>query len=125
VALSWGWKRSSISMGLYLILGSLGLPFFASVGSLGATSGYLIGMLFSAVALGYLADKGWTQSFAKALAAAYLGSFIVLGTGVFVLSFFLPAEALLGAGLLPFLPGDLIKNLTAAYLSTKLKSRYA
>jgi biotin transport system substrate-specific component len=122
VALSWGWKRSSITMALYLTLGSLGLPFFASIGSLGATSGYLVGMLFSAIAVGYLADLGWTNSFKKALAAAYLGSFIVLGTGLFVLSYFLPYEALLGAGLIPFLPGDLIKNLTAAGLSTKIRS---
>jgi len=123
VALSWGWKRSSISMGLYLILGSLGLPFFASVGSLGASSGYLVGMLFSAVAVGYLADLGWTKTFKKALAAAYLGSFLTLGTGLLVLSYFLPTESLLGAGLIPFLPGDLIKNLIAASVSTKVKSQ--
>jgi len=123
VALSWGWKRASIVTGLYLIMGSVGLPFFAAVGSLGATSGYLVGMLLSSIALGYLADLGWTNTFKKAFAAAYLGSFIVLGTGVFVLSYFLPAEALLSAGLIPFLPGDLIKNIIAASLSKKIKSK--
>lgn len=123
VALSWGWKRASITMALYLILGSMGLPFFASVGSLGATSGYLVGMLLSSIVIGYLADKGWTNSFAKAFAAAYLGSLIVLGTGLLGLSYFLPTEALLASGLIPFLPGDLIKNTIAAFLSAKIKSQ--
>ena len=123
VALSWGWKRSSIAMGLYLVLGSLGLPFFASVGALGATSGYLVGMLFSSVAMGYLADLGWTNSFKKALAAAYIGSFIVLGTGLLVLSYFMPSDTLLAAGLLPFLPGDFLKNVIAASISVKAKSQ--
>ena len=125
MALTWGWKRSSLVMGVYLIGGSLGLPFFASIGALGATSGYLIGMLASSVVLGFLADSGWTNSFLKAFLATYLGSAIVLGTGLFVLSFFVPSEALLTAGLWPFLPGDLFKNFLAANLATKIKTSVA
>ena len=122
VALSWGWKRASVTMGAYLILGSLGLPLFASVGALGASSGYLVGMLLSACIVGYLAETGWTDSFFKALTAAYIGSALVLGTGVLVLSYFTPTEALLAAGVLPFLPGDFIKNYLAASIATKLKN---
>lgn len=125
VALTWGWKRSSVVMATYLILGSLGLPFFASVGALGASSGYLVGMLLSACAVGYMAETGWTNSFPKALAAAYAGSFLVLGTGVLVLSYFLPSETLLAAGVLPFLAGDLIKNCLAASIATKVKQNVA
>lgn len=125
VALTWGWKRSSVVMGAYLILGSLGLPFFASVGALGASSGYLIGMLLSSCVVGYMAEKGFTNSFPKALLASYVGSVLVLGTGVFVLSFFMPTKTLLAAGVLPFLAGDLIKNCLAASIATKVKQNVA
>ena len=42
------------------------------------------------------------------------GSVVIFGLGLGQLSRFVPADSLLAAGLLPFVPGDLIKAALAA-----------
>lgn len=104
----------------YVGLGLAGAPVFA-LGASGlrlATAGYLVGMVLAAFVVGRLADRGWTRSFGRALAAAYVGSGLVFACGLAVLSRFVPAEALLSAGLFPFLIGDFVKNVTAASLAS-------
>ena len=46
--------------------------------------------------------------------AMLAGSTIVFGLGLAQLSRFVPADTLLATGLLPFVPGDLIKSALAA-----------
>ena len=91
----------------------MGLPLLAAV-KFGATSGYLAGMLIAAFLIGTLAEKGWAQSFSKALLAGTLGTVIIFACGLIGLSFFLPTNQLLVAGLTPFLPGAVIKIVAAA-----------
>lgn len=124
VALSWGRKRALAVMMSYIAVGAVGLPVFAlgkSGLAVGPTMGYLVGMIFASYLVGYLADKGFTKTFGRALLAAYTGSIFIFGFGVLGLSFFIPNEQLLIAGVLPFLPGDLIKNLIAASASSSIK----
>ncbi len=123
IALMWGFKRGFASVLSYLLLGASGLPIFASgkAGVGGPTTGYLFGMLAGALVMGTLSDRGFggggfTKSFRKALLASYLGSACVFLFGLAGLSFFIPREALLTAGLYPFLFGDLLKNTLAATL---------
>lgn len=125
VALSWGRQRAFAVLTGYLALGATGLPVFAAGQSgltVGPTIGYLVGMAVASLVVGTLADRGFTKSFAKTLAAAFTGSGIIFAFGLFGLSFFVPREALLASGLLPFLPGDLIKNVIAATLSWRLRT---
>jgi biotin transport system substrate-specific component len=120
IALSWGRVRAPLIVLSYLLLGALGLPVFAgglSGFTLGPTSGYLIGMVFASWLMGSLADRGWTQNFLKCWLAAILGGIITLTCGAVVLSLFVPAESVFAMGVFPFLIGDFIKNLAAAYLS--------
>lgn len=121
IALTWGRKRSVAILMSYLSLGAMGLPIFASgqSGFGGATSGYLIGMLIGSYIMGFLSDQGWCNTFIKSLAAAYLGSFCVFISGLFILSFFIPHQGLLASGFYPFLPGDSLKNFLAALLVSK------
>ncbi len=126
VALSWGRKRALAVLLLYMALGGFGLPVFAAGKSgllLGPTLGYLAGMVCSSYVVGYLADKGFTRTFKKSLIAAFCGSALVFLFGLIGLSFFVPFEALMAAGLLPFIPGDIIKNTLAAYLSAKVRTQ--
>lgn len=128
VALSWGARRGVAIMLVYLLIGSLGAPVFTMGKSgflLGPTMGYLLGMLLASAATGYLADRGYTRGFWTSLLAAYAGSVCTLGLGVAVLSFYVPTEQLLMAGLIPFLPGDLIKNTLAALTSWRLRRQLA
>jgi len=118
-ALLWGRKRAVAVMIAYLAAGVAGLPVFATTFSFGATNGYLMGMFFSALLVGELADRGFTRTWGQAFLAAALGSVLTFTFGLIVLSFFVPREMLFTAGLLPFLPGDFIKNSLAAWLATR------
>lgn len=121
IALMWGFKRGFASVLSYLVLGACGLPIFAAAksGIGGPTTGYLFGMLGGAIVMGTLSDMGWTKSFRRTLLASYLGSLCVFTFGLVGLSFFIPREGLLVAGLYPFLLGDLLKNTMAAMLVTQ------
>lgn len=124
LALSLGRKHAFTIVSSYLLLGFLGAPIFAgfsSGASFGPTFGYLIGMLLSSIIIGHMSDNGAKSSFLKSLLATYIGSLITFSCGLFVLSFFIPTKALLIAGLVPFLAGDLIKNLLAAMIVSKNK----
>ena len=117
VSLTWGMKRAVSIVLVYLALGVYGFPVFAMGASgalIGPTVGYLVGMVFSAIVVGKLADLGFSKTFKKALLASYCGSILVFTTGLIVLSYYVPEGSLLYVGLFPFLVGDLIKNTLAS-----------
>lgn len=119
-ALLFGRARGVTAVASYLVLGFAGVPLFALGKSglvLGPTAGYLVGMMIAAIVMGTLSDRGWTKTFARTWAAAFIGSAITFTCGVLVLSFFLPRESLFAAGVLPFLPGDFVKTLIAATIA--------
>lgn len=121
IALLWGKTRGFICVSVYLLAGACGLPVFAFANSgitFGPTLGYLIGMLIASFVMGYLSDIGWTKTYSKTWAAALIGSVITFSCGIFVLSFFIPLDALITAGLLPFVPGDIIKTFIVCCLVT-------
>lgn len=123
LALLWGSRLSLTTFAGYLLLGFAGAPVLAggaSGFSFGPTMGYLAGMLLASWVVGKLSDHGWARSFWTALFACYVGSFLIFIFGVVGLSFFVPAKGLLVAGVLPFLPGDLIKNILAAWSVSRL-----
>lgn len=117
MALLWGSRLSLITYLTYLALGFLGAPVFSGGNSgfeiMSPSFGYLIGMLVSAFVIGLLSDMGWARNFKKALFAAYIGTFCTMICGLIGLSFLLPLDQLISAGIIPFLLGDLIKNLLA------------
>lgn len=124
MSLLWG-RRAFAVMGMYLLLGAAGWPIFAAGKAglmIGPTLGYLVGMMAASWFVGGLADRGWTRGWIRSWVAATMGSALIFLCGLTVLSFFVPSEALLAAGLWPFLPGDLLKNGTAAFLASRFKS---
>lgn len=124
-ALLWGRKRAMANILVYLTLGGLGLPIF-SLGSsglsFGPTLGYLIGMVAATYCIGTLSDLGWTKKWSTTYFATLIGSAIVFAFGVIGLSVFIPFKNLLVAGVLPFLPGDLIKSLLASFIAYRLQN---
>lgn len=116
-----GARRAFLAQLLYLAEGSAGLPFFSGGAGgfahlLGPTGGYLMAFPFAASITGLLAERGWDRNPFTLFAAMLSGSTIIFGLGLLQLSRFVPGNALLGAGLLPFIPGDLIKSGVAAGL---------
>lgn len=123
-ALLWGRNRSAAVMASYLLMGGLGLPVFAAGSAvlLGASSGFLIGMFVASVVIGELVDRGFARSWGSAFLITYVGSFFIFAFGLIVLSNFVPYDALFVSGLLPFLPGDFIKNLLASFIACQVSN---
>jgi len=117
--LALGSRRAFLAQLLYLTSGAAGLPVFSGgaaglVTFMGPTGGYLVAFPFAALITGRLAESGWDRNPFTLFAAMLLGSALIYALGLAQLSRFVPSEGLLAAGLLPFLPGDLIKSALAA-----------
>lgn len=114
-----GARRAFLAQLLYLAYGAAGLPVFSGgaaglVKFVGPTGGYLVAFPFAAFLTGWLAERGWDRRPLTMFLAMLLGSAVIFALGLAQLSRFVPREGLLAAGLLPFLPGDLIKSALAA-----------
>jgi biotin transport system substrate-specific component len=113
-----GARRGAASLGLYLLMGLVGLPFFAGGASgtaylLGPTGGYLVGFVVAAGLVGLLASRGLDRHIPSALLAFLTGEIVIYLFGVAWLSLFLGLPHAITAGLLPFLLGDAIKLAAA------------
>lgn len=118
-----GPRRGAAAMALYLLEGACGLPVFAGgvagVAKLfGPTGGYLCAYPLAAALSGWLASaRGWDRRPATAAAAMGVGSLLVLTLGSLWLSLFVGGVgAGFTRGMLPFLPGDVVKLAAAAAL---------
>lgn len=114
-----GARRAFLAQMLYLAEGGMGLPVFSGGAAgfaymVGPTGGYLMAFPFAAAVTGALAERGWDKHFVTMFAAMLLGSAVIFGLGLAQLSRFVPSEQLLNAGLLPFVPGDLVKSSLSA-----------
>lgn len=113
---SLGSKRGAASMLVYLVTGVLGLPVFAPGGAIpGASRGYLLGFVVAALVVGYLAERGWARNPLKLVAAMLAGEAAIYAFGLPWLAFYVPANKVLPWGLTPFIPGDVVKLLMAAF----------
>ena len=120
VALALGWRLGGAAVGLYLLEGAIGLPVFAGFAGgmatfAGPTGGFLIGFLVAALAVGWLAERGWTKNVLLTAAAMLIGTVLIYALGLGWLQQFTGAKTL-ELGLYPFIPGDLIKAVLAAVL---------
>ena len=114
-----GPRRAFMAQLLYLLEGACGLPFFAGGAAglarlAGPTGGYLMAFPFAAAITGALAERAWDRKPVTMFLTMLAGSVIIFVLGLAQLSRYLPGSALLSAGLLPFIPGDLAKALLAA-----------
>lgn len=114
-----GARRGFLAQALYLAEGAAGLPFFAGAAGgpavlFGPTGGYLLAFPLAALVTGALARGGWDRRFAGMALAMLLGSVVIFGFGLAGLSRFVPTDRLVALGLLPFLPGDLVKAVLAS-----------
>lgn len=123
-ALTLGGRLGALSMGLYVLLGMMGLPVYADASGglnvvIGATGGYLLGFILAqplmarSVRTGAGAYAGWRG----VVTALVVGHLVIFACGVAWLNLQLGLgwAAALDQGLWPFLPGSLVKGGAALF----------
>jgi biotin transport system substrate-specific component len=116
-----GFRRGLTAVLLYVLLGVVGLPFFAEGKGgltivLGATGGYLVGFILAGALVGRLAELGWDRHIAGAVGAMAIGNALIYVVGLPWLAFVTHSDAgrAVQLGLVPFLVGDVLKLVLAA-----------
>ncbi|MBO0982497.1 biotin transporter BioY [Rathayibacter sp. SD072] len=123
-----GAVRGALSMGVYALVGALGVPVFTEGSSgwavlAGPTGGYIVGFVLAAIVTGWLAQRQWDRrvvgtlvTFLAGTATIYLVGLPWLATALGSLGYPADLGSVLNAGLVPFLVGDALKILVAAAL---------
>jgi len=116
-----GFRRGIAASALYLALGVVGVPLFAQGRTgvdvvLGATGGYLVGFIVAAALVGRLAELGWDRNLAGSIGAMLIGEAAIYLVGVPWLAVVTGSDlgSAVQLGLLPFLPGEVLKVALAA-----------
>jgi len=125
-----GGPLGAVSQFIYVMLGVVGIPVFAGgkagLGVIfGPTGGYLLGFIIAAFVIGTVdrfkknADIFWH------IFSMVIGMLIIYALGSLQLSLVakMSFKKALAVGALPFIPGDVIKILLAAIISSRLKGR--
>ena len=126
VSATLGWKRGSIAVAIYLMLGFVGLPVFTYFTGgiqklVGATGGYLVGYIPMVLVGGFFADKfkkAWAYVVGMVAATAVLYTFGTAWYCIMSGSEIIPA---IMACVVPFLAGDSVKIACATVLAVKLR----
>ena len=122
IGLTYGWRLGGITVALYLIEGSIGLPVFAGgkggmIVMMGPTAGYLFGFFLAAVACGWFTERGFDRSYLKLIVPLLVGNVLLYTSGLIWLGNFIGWDKpFLDLGLYPFILGDLLKIALAAVL---------
>jgi len=118
-----GSKRGSLAVIAYLAEGASGLPFFAAGTSginhlIGFTGGYLLAFPIAAYITGFLCEHEFDRSFKTSIIAMLPGTLIIYLLGVSWLAYtlHLSPQTAISTGMLPFIPGDILKIIFATLL---------
>lgn len=124
-----GMKKGTISYIIYILIGFVGLPVFSGFTSgpsklLGPTGGYIIGFIFMALIAGFFIDR-FSDKWYLCFAGMVLGTAVCYAFGTIWLSYQanLSASKALAAGVIPFIPGDLVKILIATFIGSQIRKR--
>ncbi|MEN8903018.1 MAG: biotin transporter BioY [Candidatus Nanopelagicales bacterium] len=115
-----GSLRGVASMGLYALMGVVGVPWFAegSSGFSSASFGYILGFILAAFIVCRLAEGGGSTTPTRSAALMVIGNLAIYAVGVTWLKFAIDSSwaTALSLGVVPFLIGDAIKIALAAGL---------
>lgn len=124
-----GMKRGTISYVIYLLIGLVGLPVFSAFTSgpaklLGPTGGYLIGFIFLAVICGFFIDR-WSDKMLLCFVGMVIGTAVcyLFGTVWLAYQANMSFGGALAAGVIPFIPGDLVKIIIAMLIGPQVRKR--
>jgi biotin transport system substrate-specific component len=122
----YGWRLGGLTVVVWLIAAALGLPLLSDgAGGLepfaGATAGYLFAFPLAAALVGVLTARGWSGARpGLAFAALLLGNGLCLTLGAAWLAAQIGVSTALEAGVIPFLPGAVVKSAVGAVMLVAL-----
>jgi biotin transport system substrate-specific component len=125
IGTTYGARLGVLTFATYLLAGIAGAPIFAPSATsanhgidrlIGATGGYLVGMLVASLVLGYLADRKADQKFRTSFPALLLGDAIIFTFGLLWLqqTLDLSWSKTIAAGFTPFILGEALKIAISA-----------
>ncbi len=120
IGAAFGPRLGAATMMLYAAEGAVGLPVFSPTpdgypGIVGPTGGYIVGFVFAAFVVGYLAERGWDRSLPKMLVVTLLGASVLYIPGLLWLQTFVGGMGkAIEYGLMPFWIGDVVKAAVVA-----------
>ena len=120
-----GWKLGTLSYVIYLLIGLVGVPVFSGFTAgpaklFGPTGGYFP----MAIIAGIVIDK-YTEKWLLCLLAMIVGTIVcyALGTACLAYEAKMDMMAALWAGVIPFIPGDLVKMALAILIAPKIRAQ--
>lgn len=119
-------KEAFMTMSVYTFIGAIGLPVFTNGGAgiariLGPTGGFIIGFWLAAPIIAYLRN-GSTEFKKLAMLGIVVGMPIIYFCGFISMNLVLKLSfwATMTTAVIPFLFGDVVKVLVAAFLAKKV-----
>lgn len=124
-----GSKRGTAAVLLYLLIGIIGVPVFSNYGAglqkvVGPTGGYLVSYILLVAITGFLCEKT-KCAYIPSILAMVLSTLLLylIGSAWLAYSNHMTFSAAIAAGMLPFIPGDIIKIAIASILGKQLHER--
>lgn len=131
-----GARLGFLSMALFVLLVAVGLPLLSSgkggIGALlGPTGGYVLGFPVAAGVTGWLVERfekggrpvGPAKLFVAIAAGGLVVEYVLGASWLAVVANLTPVQALVN-GVLPFIPGDVLKAVLAALLAAAIRRAY-
>lgn len=122
-----GSRWGIMSIGIYLLVGAIGLPVFSGGGGgiahfAGPTGGYLLGFALAAFVTGFIAERSAERA-AGYILAVIAGSIMIYICGVPWLKVVTGMSWTKAAmvGMVPFLAGDIVKATVALILARSIR----
>ena len=124
-----GMKLGTISVIIYILLGLVGVPVFTNFTGgpaklFGPSGGYIIGYIFLALICGFFVDK-LGNKLPVYFAGMILGTAVLYTFGTLWMGYQMDltfTQALM-AGVVPYIPGDLIKMIIAMAVGIQVRKR--
>lgn len=129
IGVTLGSTRGAAAAMLYLLEGLSGLPVFAlGTGGpavlLGPTAGYLYSYPFAAWLAGFVSERGWGSTIARAITGMLLALSVIYLGGWSWLAALTDARTAFTAGVAPFVVADIVKVALGAALLPKAQRMF-
>lgn len=128
-------KQAVLTTSLYLLVGLIGLPVFTQ--AMGGpysvflpSFGFIVSFIPAVWLISKIRGKHWRNKPNNDILAVFFGNLIIYIVGIaymaFILVFYLDQQMslwkIISIGMLPFIPGDIIKSVVAVSISRRLNA---